>query len=241
MISVSEIHLGWLTVLVACILVLLGILWLRPQRSVLLLLSLWVAVPIAGITFLDVVLGTKAIGVNRYWMVLTPALYLLLASGLEKLNSIRVKHHRLLFVATVSVVVLFLFVVSVWTARGSLRPKPDRYRELTRVIDNYTIAQRKTAVFTEGSNAIALALGYYSCHETKVFRAAYVMDKLKTQSIGEVFEGSDIWLVDSGESGAKVFLERNGYRLVNQPVMFGHILLYAYEAPGTVAPEDKTK
>ncbi len=57
------------------------------------------------------------------------------------------------------------------------------------------------------------------------------MDKLKTQSIGEVFHGSDIWLVASVESGAKVFLEGNGYRLVNQPVKFVHILLYAYEAP----------
>jgi hypothetical protein len=231
LISIPEISPGWLTVVVAYLLVLFGVLALRPRASVLRLVLSWVLVPVVGITFIDVVMGTRAIGVLRYWMVITPALYVLMAAGLANLVSVTLNRKLLFQVGVLSVVIVFMGTVAVWTARGELRPKPDRYRELARVIDDYSLMQREDAVFTEGSNAIALALGYYSRRDIKVLRAAYVMDKLKSQNIQQVFEGADVWLIVSGESGARTFLESKGYRLVNQPVQFGHIVLYGYAAP----------
>lgn len=230
-IAVPEISFGWLSVAAAYALLTLGVVALRPRRRVLLLLCLWVIVPVAGITLLDVAFGTEAVGVVRYWMVVTPALYLLIAAGLHRLVLMPQLNHRLARAGVVGVVGLLLCAAAFRTASGELRSKPDRYQELARVIDNYSLGQGGDAVFTEGSNAIALALGYYSRRDIRVLRAAYVMEKLKGQSIGEVFEGANIWLVASGDSQAKVFLERSGYRLVNQPVRFGHIVLYGYAAP----------
>lgn len=241
-IAIPELKAGWLTAVVAYLLLALGMLRLHSKKNVLLLCGLWVTAIVVGIVFIDLALGTKAIGVTRYWLVITPALYLLMASGLDKLRSIQLGHEHVVPAVSVGVVILLLTLGAFWTASGSLRPKPDRYRELAQVIQNYTVSQRKEAIFTEGSNAIALALGYYSRRNINVLRAAYVMDQLKTKSIGEVFDGSDIWLIASGESGAKVFLESKGYRMVNQPVQFGHIQLYAFKAPqGGDSQETKTK
>lgn len=230
-VAVPEVSFGWLSVAAACALLALGFVSLRARREAWLLLCLWVVVPVAGIVVLDVGLGTQAVGVVRYWMVITPALYLFIAAGLDRLLRLPRLDNRPARACVVGLLVVFTCVAAVRTARGELRAKPDRYPELARVIDNYSLGRGGDAVFTEGSNAIALALGYYSRRDMKVLRAAYVMERLKGQSIGEVFEGSNIWLLVSGESQAKVYLENNGYRLVNQPVRFGHITLYGYAAP----------
>lgn len=230
-IAVPEVAFGWLTVAAACSLLGIGVVALRARGAVWSLLCLWVAVPVGGVMVLDVALGTKAVGVVRYWMVVTPALYLFIAAGMHRLIHLPPLDRHPARVAVLGACVTCLCAAALMTAKGEIRGKPDRYRELAQVIDTYKLGDGRDAVFTEGSNAIAVALGYYGRGDIKVLRAAYVMEKLKGQGPNEVFEGSNIWLVVSGDSQAKAFLEQNGYRLVNRPVRFGHITLYGFAAP----------
>lgn len=87
LISVPEAPLGWLSVVVAYGLLVCGLISLRTRRPTLFLLALWIVFPLGGIVMLDYVLGTRAIGIMRYWIIVAPSVYLLIAVGVDNLNN----------------------------------------------------------------------------------------------------------------------------------------------------------
>jgi uncharacterized membrane protein len=231
LVAVPEVPFGWLTVVAALALLGSGVYALRRDRSRLTLLALWLLVPLAGIVFLDVVLQTRAVGVTRYWMVMTPALYLLMAVGAVKLGASPRLPAAARAVAAAALAAA-LVAAGFATAAGALRAKPDRYGELANLLDNYTVSERNNeVVITEGTNAIPLALGYYGGKNLRVLRSSYLQERLRGTELRDLIGDADVWLVSSTESNVKAFLEKRGYRLVNRPIRFGHITLYGYAAP----------
>ena len=230
-IAVPEVRFGWLNVAVAYLLLALGMVSARENRKLSILLGLWICLPIAAIGMVDLFLATRAIGVPRYWITITPALYILMALGLERLWRFPEFQQRNLRLAIKCALAIFLCCSAVWTAQGMIRRKPDEYKKLAQVIDHQTITNDNELVFAEGTNAIPLAIGYYSRRDIRVLSAEWMEDKLREQSLDEVLGGAEIWLLVSGESGAKPLLEDHGYQLIDPPISYGHITLYRFAAP----------
>jgi len=230
-IAVPEMRLGWLNVTAAYLLLALGAVSVRENRKLSLLLGIWICLPIAALAATDMVLATHAIGVPRYWIPITPALYLLMAIGLEELWRLPELQYKNLRLATTCALAIFLCCAGIWTARGTIRRRPDEYKKLAEVIDRQKISTGNDLVFAEGTNAIPLAVGYYSHRDLRALSAEWVEDKLKEQSIDKILEGADVWLLTSSESHVKPLLEERGYEQVNPPTMFGHIALYSFIAP----------
>jgi hypothetical protein len=227
LISVPEAPLGWVSVIVAYGLLVLGLLSLRFHRPTFWLLCAWIVFPIAGIVFLDQLLGTRAIAIMRYWIIVAPAAYLLLSAGVLNLK------RRPAQIALIAVLGGFLFATSMLTARGDLRPKPDRHEEMAQFIDTQVSDTNHETVLSEGVNSIPLALAYYGQREIRVLRYKWVADQLENQGLREII-GNDqnVWLMVSGPSRAAKLLEENGFQLTAKPVLYGHILLSHY-APRT--------
>lgn len=117
-----------------------------------------------------------------------------------------------------------------------LRRRPDEYRDLAGVIDRYTLGQGREILLTEGTNALPLALGYYGRKDRLVLRTNWLRDKMRKQSLPDILGGADVWLLASGDSQVKPYLEQLGYRPINRPTRFGHIDLYGYAAPRPKQP-----
>lgn len=230
-IAIPEVRLGWLNVAVAYMLLALGVVSARANRKLFLLFGIWICLPIAAITAADLFLGTRAIGVPRYWITITPALYLLMALGLEKLWRLPELQKRGLRLALTCALAIFLCSASIWTACGMIRRKPDEYRNLAQVIDHQMNSNGNDLIFTEGTNAIPLAIGYYSRRNLRVLSAEWVEDKLREQKVDEILGGANVWLLVAGESSVKPLLEDHGYQLVDPSTTFGHITLYSFSAP----------
>ncbi|MEO7970013.1 MAG: glycosyltransferase family 39 protein [bacterium] len=221
--SVPEAPLGWVSVVAAYGLVLWGLLSLRFQRATLWLLCLWIVFPIAGILFLDHLLGTRAIGIMRYWIVIAPAVYLLIAVGVQNLNS------RTAQLVVVTVLGGFLFSTALLTARGDLRAKPDRHKEMAQFIDSQIANSNHETILSEGVNSIPLALAYYGKTEVRMLRYKWLADQLGKQSLGEIIgRDQSVWLLSSPPGRAAKLLEENGYQLTGRSVLYGHILLSHY-------------
>ncbi len=223
LISVPEAPFGWVSVIVAYGLLVLGALSLRFHRSTLWLLCAWIVFPITGVVFLDHLLGTRAIGIMRYWIIIAPAVYLLLAVGVQKINN------KLAQIALVAVLGGFLFATAMLTARGDLRAKPDRHEEMAHFIDMQVSNTSHDTILSEGVNSIPLALAYYGQREMRMLRYKWVADQLEHQSLSQIV-GPDqsVWLLASGPSRGARILEENGFQLTGRPVLYGHILLSHY-------------
>ncbi len=221
--SVPEAPLGWVSVVAAYGLLVWGLISLRTERPKLWLLGLWTVLPIAGILFLDRLLGTRAIGIMRYWIIVAPAVYLLIAVGVQNLNN------RAAQVLLVTVLCGFLFSTAMLTARGQLRAKPDRHKEMAQFIDSQVANSNRETILSEGVNSIPLALAYYGKTEAHLLRYKWLADQLGTQSLGEfIRRDQNVWLLSSPPGHAAKLLEENGYQLTGRSVLYGHILLSHY-------------
>lgn len=223
MISVPELPFGWLSVVVTFVLLVLGGVSLWANRSKFLLLSSWVVLPIAGILVTDYLLGTRAITITRYWIVITPALYLFISLGVE-----RIKGRSIQF-AVVAVLGGFLLAAAVLSAQGKLRGKPDRHKEMAQFIDSQISEGDTQIVLTEGLNSLPLALGYYGQRQVRIMRHKWVEDQLIRRNFNSLTNGApEILLMMSGQSRAVRLLEENGFHLKDKPVQFGHVVIAKY-------------
>lgn len=223
MISVPELPFGWISVVVSFVLLVLGGISLGADRSKLFLLISWMAFPIAGVLLMDNLLGTRAISITRYWIVITPALYLLISLGVQKIKS------RPVQIGLVAAFGGFLLAAALLTAQGKLRGKPDRHKEMAQFIDSQISQPSDQLLLTEGLNSLPLALGYYGQRETKILRHKWLVDQLKLRTFNELTQGTpEIFLMVSGQSRGGKLLEENGFHLEGKPVQFGHVVIAKY-------------
>jgi uncharacterized membrane protein len=223
LVSVQELPMGWLSIMGAVSLIVYGIVRIRSERSVLILLALWVIAPVAGIIVMDKLLGTRAITISRYWLIAGPPLYLLMSAGLGKIEKQAVK------IALSSVLIGFMFAAALLTARGELRGKPDRHQEMALYVDSQISSSREQIVIAEGPNSIPLALAYYGERDFEVLRSKWIADQLKQHSFADVIgDRREALLLVSGQSQVARLLNENGFRLERQPVLFGHVNVARY-------------
>jgi hypothetical protein len=90
------------------------------RRAALWFLPLWVAVPFAATVFFDSMLGTHASSVSRYFILSSPALYLLVALGIVTLRP------RFVSRAVVGAVFVYLAFGGYLTAEGKI-PRGDEF------------------------------------------------------------------------------------------------------------------
>jgi uncharacterized membrane protein len=231
LISVPELSLGWLSVLVTLALLTIGAISLAADRSRLFLLASWISFPIAGVLLMDALLGTRAISITRYWIVVAPALYLLISLGLQRIKRMPIQ------VGLMAMLGGFLLAAAVLTAQGKLRGKPDQHKEMANFIDKQVSTTRGRLVLTEGLNALPLALAYYGEQDVNILRHKWLMDQLKQRSFPELtFGATEIQLLVSGPSQAARLLEDNGFKIQGQPMQFGHVRTARYAlSPGIAA------
>ncbi len=223
LISVPELPLGWLSAVITLVLLIVGVVALASDRAKLFLLSSWIAFPIAGILVMDTFLGTRAISITRYWMVIAPALYLLIGVGVERIK------RRTIQIALIAALGGSLLAAGLLTAQGKLRAKPDRHKEMAQFVDSQISGSGSQVVLTEGLNSIPLALGYYAQREMNILRNKWLSDQLRQRSFSDFApEATQILLLASGQSRAGKLLEGNGFRLVGRPVTYGHVVITKY-------------
>jgi uncharacterized membrane protein len=223
LISVPELPFGWLSVIITFVLVILGGISLAADRAKLFLVSAWIACPILGVLLMDNLLGTRAITITRYWLVIAPALYLLISLGLQRIKK------RSVQIALIAGLSGFLFAAALLTAQGKLRGKPDRHQEMARFVDSQASQSGNQIVLTEGLNSLPLALGYYGQRDMNILRHKWLVDQLRQRSFSDITNrSSEILLMVSGQSRAVKLLEENGFRLEGQPVQYGHVVTARY-------------
>jgi uncharacterized membrane protein len=232
LISVPELPLGLLSVIIGYSLLMLGIVSVRSKQPILCLLGLWIGIPIIGILTLDQLMGTQGIRVARYWLVITPALYLLMSVGVDTIKS------RYVRLTLVSILGLLLCVSAIWTTTGRIRKKPDDYKQLTRYIERQLKESDEGIVLTDGMRAIPFALGYYGEGPMTVWQ---VNLPAKEHGFREAIKDkSALWLIAPNENHAKRALHQMGFRLGGRPRDFGHIFVYRFILPKDAADKEVT-
>ena len=225
LVSVSELPFGWVSVLLAFVLLIVGVVTLMSDRTKLLLLGLWIVLPMLGVVVMDNLLGTRAISITRYWLIISPALYLLIAVGLDRIKQGPLK------IGIVAILTGFLLSAALLTAQGKLRGKPDRHKELAEFVDLQAGNSTNQVVVTDGLNSLPLALGYYGRNQMVVLRSKWLTDQMKQHSFGELTRNSqEILLLVSGQSRIGTLFEGNGFRLDGKPITYGHVTVTRYVA-----------
>ncbi|HEV7397025.1 MAG TPA: glycosyltransferase family 39 protein [Pyrinomonadaceae bacterium] len=218
LVSVPELPLGWLSTILAFALVIFGAVTLRSQRSKLWLLLLWIILPAAGIAIMDQILGTRALTITRYWLIVGPPLLLLLGLGIVQIKQTAVS------IALAAVLIGFMFSAALLTARGELRAKPDQHKEMSLYVDSQMAGNPNQIVIAEGLNALPLALAYYGKEDFEVLRYKWLADQMKTRSFADLIGAhSEVLLLVSGPSQAIRLLNENGFQMEGQPLLYGHV------------------
>jgi uncharacterized membrane protein len=230
-VAVPEAPFGLLTVVVAYGFILLGIISLRFDRLTLWLLCSSIALPMAGILAMDITLNTHGIIMVRYWMVITPALHLLMACGIDQV----IKLGKLPVWRTVAVVILTVFGgwAAIGTAQGKIRAKPDSHRDLAQFLQESIKDPNDEFIMTEGLNSIPLAIAYYSRgapqRQIDMVSLNWAIDPANKQQLRAVMlPRKNVWLVISGRSKGGSMLKNTGYQLYEDPRRFGHISVFHY-------------
>lgn len=232
LVSIPEAPFGWLTVVAAAGFILLGVISLRSNRLTLWLLFLLVALPVVGILAMDFLLHTNAIGMIRYWLIITPAIYLLMACGI---NWITKRRAPLIWQVTAAVtLIVFVGWTGINTARGELRPKPDHHRDLAQFLQERIKGPNNEFIMTEGLNAIPLVIAYYNRsmpqRQINMLSLNWAVDPANKQQLRAVMlPRKDAWLVTSGHSKGGNMLKKTGYLLYGEPKRFGHIMVFHYQ------------
>lgn len=208
--SAPEAPLGRLGQLAALILLLFGVRAVVPARSALMLLGLWVAVPIAGILFADALKGTRAITATRYWIGVSPALYLLISVGAQQLGKTSGR------VALATALGVLLCAAGVYTAAGDLRGRPYDFKEMTDYVESRIQDADEEVVLTEGAAAMPLALAYYGRRDVRVWRLNFSLDEPGERQFVETMRDAAgtrvVWLLSYSTDGAARALEDAGFR-----------------------------
>lgn len=234
LVSVPEAPFGWLTVVAAFGLISLGVILLRSNRLTLWLLCLLVVLPVAGILAMDIFLKTNAIRMVRYWMVITPAFYLLMACGLDRIT--RLRKASILRVTAV----ITLIVVGGWaaisTARGEIRRRPDRHRELAQFLQERIKDPNNEMIMTEGLDSLPLAVAYYSRgapqRQINMLAFDWAVDPANKRQLRAIMlPRRDVWLVIAGPSKGGSMLKNTGYQLYEEPERFDHVMVFHYQRP----------
>lgn len=231
LVSAPGASLGWLAAAVACGFLLSGVVALRHNGQALRLLCLWVVLPAAGIVAVNFLLDANAVAMMRYWMLITPALYLLVALGVEWLCSRG--GARGWRVAAVVMLAVLCGWGAVATARGTLLPKPDRYGELAQFVRENVNDPANELIMTEGMDAIPLAVAYYEQGAARntlhVLAFNWAVDPVNKQRLRQVMlPRTDVWLLMTGRSKAGSMLVNSGYFQVGKPARFGHVMAFHY-------------
>ena len=227
LISVPELPLGWLSVIVASALLVYGAVSIRSDRAKLFLILSWIAFPIAGVVLMDKLLGTRGITITRYWLIVGAPLYLLISVGVQRIRKQPVK------IALIAALVGFMFSAALLTARGELRGKPDRHKEMALYVDSLIARAPDQVVIAEGLNSIPLALAYYGERDMNVLRFKWITDQLKQRSFPDIIgHRNEVLLLVSGQSQAAKLLTENGFHLDTQPVLYGHVTIAKYVQQG---------
>jgi len=206
--------LGSVEQLAAFVLLLFGMRALfnsRDERPTLLLLCLWVAVPVAAILAADALKGTRAVTATRYWIEVSPALYLLIAVGARPLAK------RVGPLTLVSALAALLFAANVNVAAYGIRRKPYDFKEATRYVESQIRDADNEVVLTEGAAAIPLALAYYGRRDILVWRVNLSFDEPSEQELVEGLRAlaarrAVVWLISNQADGAAKALEAAGFR-----------------------------
>jgi hypothetical protein len=235
-ISVGELPFGWISVILGFVLLIIGVLAVFPTRLKLFLLACWIVFPIVGVLVMDSVLGTRGITITRYWMVVAPALYLLIGAGVDRLKL------RPVQMILVPLLGGFLISSALLTAQGKLRTKPDQHRQMAQYVDGQVASSNNMIVLTEGLNALPLALGYYANHEMVILRQKWLIDQLPEKNFFQLIDGRpEVLLMVSGPGHAAKMLAENGFKLGGKPVQFGHVIVAKYvrsvPTPGSVGSD----
>jgi mannosyltransferase len=209
--SAPEVPLGRLGQLAAFILLLFGVRTLLHARSTLLLLGLWIILPVAGILLADALKGTRAITATRYWIGVSPALYLFISVGARELSKTFGQ------VTLVAALCILLSAAGVYTAAGSLRRRPYDFRELTGYVESRIQDADEEVVLTEGSAAMPLALAYYGRRDIQVWRLNFGLGEPSEREFVEAMRGEAagrrvVWLLSYYTDGAARALEEAGFR-----------------------------
>lgn len=202
---------GRLGQLAALILLLFGVRAVVPARSTLLLLGLWITMPIAGILLADAVKGTRAITATRYWIGISPALYLFISVGAQQLSKTFGR------VALVSALSILLGAAGIYTAAGNLRRRPYDFRGMTAYVESRIQDPDVEVVLTEGSAAVPLALAYYGRRDVRVWRLNFSLGEPSEREFVETMRGVSegqrvVWLLSYYTDGAARALEEAGFR-----------------------------
>ena len=234
LVSVPEAPLGWLTVVVAFGFILLGFISLRSSRLTLCLLCSLIALPVAGILAMDALLKTQAIVMIRYWMVITPALYLLMACGIDWVTKLgESPGWRITVIVT-------LMALGGWaaisTARGELRRKPDRHREMASFLQEHIKDPDNEMIMSEGLDSLPLAIAYYSRgmpqRQINMLALDWAVDPVNRQQLRTIMAPRrDVWLVMAGRSKGGSMLKNTGYELCEKPERFSHVMVFHYQRP----------
>jgi uncharacterized membrane protein len=223
LVSVPELPLGWLSVIVAYALIIYGAVSIRSERAKLFLLLVWIIFPVAGVILMDKMLGTRAITITRYWLIVGPPLYLLISVGIAKIQKRPVR------LALIAIAVGFMFSAALLTARGELRGKPDRHKEMSLYVDSQISGLRDQLVIAEGLNSLPLALAYYGQRDLEVMRFKWVQDQMKLRTFPDIIgRRNEVLLLVSGQSQATRLLTDSGYRMEGSPILYGHVNVAKY-------------
>lgn len=236
LISVPELPLGWLSVVFAYALIIYGAVSIRSDRPTLFLTLSWIVFPIAGVVLMDKLLGTRAITITRYWLIIGPPLYLLISVGVQRIQ------RRPLQITLLALMAGFMFSAALLTARGELRGKPDRHREMALYVDNQMASAPDQIIIAEGLNSIPLALAHYGQRDMDVLRFKWITDQLKQRRFADILGNhNEVLLLVSGQSQAARLLNENGFRLESQPVLYGHVTIARYVQHGLLPPSGTTQ
>jgi len=230
-VSVPEIPFGWLTAVLAYGLVLLGAVSLRSDRLKLWLLCSSIALPIAGILAMDIALDTHSVIMVRYWLVITPALYMLMVCGIDWIT--KLGRRPIWRVAVILTLTAFGGWAAINTARGELRPKPDLHRDLAQFLQDHLEDPNNEFIMTEGLNSIPLAIAYYSRgaaqRQINMVSLNWAIDPANKRELRAIMlPRKDVWLVISGRSKGGSMLKNTGYQLYEDPQRFGHVSVFHY-------------
>ncbi len=123
------------------------------ERRVFALCVMWMLSLPLTLWAVDLVGGTRSLLIGRYWVVICPPLYILMAAGAARISSGR---RRRWIPVAIAVTVCSLGTL---TAAGHLRPffsENDDYRALVA-----TAVSLNVPILTPAGTAISLGLGYY--------------------------------------------------------------------------------
>lgn len=169
------------------------------------------AVPVGAILAADALKGTRAVTATRYWIEVSPALYLLIAVGARQLSK------RVGPLTLVSALAALMLAANVNVAASGIRRKPYDFKEAARYVEGQIKDADNEVVLAEGAAAIPLGLAYYGSRDILVWRVNLSFDEPSERELAEGLRAlaskrAVVWLISNQADGAARALEAAGFR-----------------------------